>query len=197
MQPEGPKRRRNPLSAEEVANIIAHKKSRELRKIEKFKSGRDYKIQNIFNVFCCCVYLELLFCFYGPANYITHYSLNVMARYGEDQRSDGRPIVSDIKITCVNGSKFTFMISDFIPIPSRWTSFRIGRDFLLQKELKGILEVSEKPYRIFSASSLLFLSALVLFVSFGAYFYNLNENAYSLMALTVLNALTMLGILLL
>ena len=197
MDPERKRPRRNPLSFEEVSNIIAHKKKIELERTEKFKTTFVYKIQNIFNVVCFCIYLEMLFCYFGPCNYQTHYGATITARYGTQVDPAGTPLITDMNISCVEGTDYHFIVEDFLRLPGRYSSFEIGSDFVLNRDLKGIPEGTDKTYRIFAASSALFLSFFVLTISLGAFIYNLNENAYSLMALTVLNALTLLGIMML
>jgi hypothetical protein len=187
--------RRNPLSAEEVANIIAYKKRRELERIGALKATASFKFQNIFNLFCTCIYLELLFCFFGPSNYTVHYAYQVLPQYGEQINHERKPIVADLDMICVQNEKFNFVVDDFISIPSRFTTFTIGKDFILQKDLKGTLDDSDRTYRLFSASPVLFLAIFILIIIFGAYIYDLNENAYSLMALSVLNSMSILGIL--
>jgi hypothetical protein len=127
--------RRNPLSAEEVANIIAYKKRREIERIGALKATASYKIQNIFNLFCICIYLELLFCFFGPSNDTVHCAYQVVPQYGEQINHEKKPIVSDLNLVCVQNEEFNFIVDDFISIPSRFTSFTIGRDFILQKNL--------------------------------------------------------------
>jgi hypothetical protein len=186
--------KRNPLSSEEVANILAHKKKSEIVNRRKFKATLECRVQNVFNLASFFVYLELFFCFFGPCNYQTHYAIMVNARFGEHS-ARGLPLVSDMDITCAGGDKYNVIIDDTISVPDRYAVFEIGSDFLLRKNLKAVLDESDKGYRLFSASPALLLSVIVTVVSCGAFIYDLNENPYSLRALTVLNAFTILGIL--
>lgn len=189
--------RRIPLSSEEVAHVIAVKRWREFKKLEKLKKSRLFKVLNIFNIACFFVYFELLFCLAGPCNYQVHYSYKTLAKYGDTYQKSGQPIISDINVYGVNGIIYNFVTDDFIKVPQKRIKFIIGKDFLLQKDLKGMFEGSETWYRLFSASPVLFLCLFVTVISLFAFTYNFNENAYSLNALTVLNFLTLSGILLL
>ena len=196
MAPEPKKRpRRTPLSAEEVANMIAFKKRKEILLLQKFKKSRLFKVLNIFNIACFFIYMELLFCFFGPCNYETHYSHNIVPKHGQLIREDGKSIVSSMDVFCANGRTYNFVIEDFVNTPPKKIKFYIGKDFLLRKDLKGAFENSDTFYRLFSASPILFLCVLVSIISFIAFLYNLNENTYSLPAITVLNVLTLFGIL--
>jgi hypothetical protein len=194
---EEPKKRprRVPLSSEDIAHVIAVKRWREFKKREKLKKSRLFKVLNLFNIACFFIYFELLFCFFGPCNYTVHYSYKVTPKYGDTYLKTGEPIIADINVHGVDGIIYNFVIDDFIKVPPKHMRFLIGKDYLLQKNLKGILENSGAEYRLFSASPVLFLCVFVTVISLFAFIYNLNENAYSLNALTVLNFLTFSGIL--
>ena len=187
--------RRIPLSSEEVAHIIAVKRWREFKNRERLKKSMRYKALNIFNIACLFVYIELLFCYFGPCNYQLHFSEKLAPKYGYKYLPSGKPIISNIDVHGVDGITYNFVVDDFIELPRKYTRFLIGRDFLLRKNLKGIFENSDKYYRLFSASPILFLCIFVTGISLFAFIYNLNEKAYSLNALTVLNAITFIGIL--
>lgn len=196
MAPHPHKRpRRTPLTPEEVSHFIALKKRRELIKLHIFKSTRLYKFQNLFNILCFFIYWELILCFFGPCRYHDHRSVSTLATYGQRTNSLGKPVVDEIEITdAVNNKSYKLEIDDFIPLPPKKIAFRVGSDFLLSKELKASYNGSEQNYRLFAASPVLFLSLFVLLISTMAFSLNLNQNSYSLMALTVLNFLTLLGI---
>jgi hypothetical protein len=193
MEPDRKRPKRNPLSGEEVAHIIAHKKKGEIEKRRKFKATLECRLQNLFNLACFFIYVELFFCYFGPCNYQTHYSVQVTARYGEHD-SRGLPVISDLNIVCAGGQNYDFIVEDRVQVPERFSSFEIGRDYLLHKDLKGLLDTSDTSYRLFSASPALLLSIIVTVVSCAAFVYDLNENPHSLRALTILNAFTILGI---
>lgn len=188
--------RRIPRTPEEVSNFIAYRKTKQLLALQKFKRSVTYKVMNVFNITCIFVYFELLFCFFGPCHYQKHYTYNVIASRGERMSEQGKGIVSEIDLYGVNGRVYKLMVNDFIEVPDRKTTFLVGKDFLLQKELKAVIQTSDTAYRLFSASSVLFLSVFVSFICFAGYHFNLNENAYSLYGLTTLNILNMIGILL-
>lgn len=186
--------RRNPLTSEEVSNIIAFRKKKELVALRKLKKSRYFKIYNIFNIACIFIYLEILFCYFGPCHYQEHHSTNIMVHYGSAPAVAGKLFVSDIELKEASGKIYKFIIEECITAPDRNLSFIVGKDYLLQKELKGMLEDSDSTYRLFSASPVLLLCALFSFISFFGFIMNLNENAYTLGSLTTLNALTLLAI---
>jgi hypothetical protein len=186
--------RRTPLSSEEVSNIIAYRKKRDLITLQELKKTRTFKLLNLFNISCIFIYLELLFCYAGPCNYQRHYSLNVTPKHCYSHNANLKSIVSEVEVVCVNGGKYNFIVEDFIEPPGKRTSFLIGRDFILRKELKGRFENSDTTYRLFSASPILFLAMFISFICYVGFGYNLNENSYSLSGLTMLNLFTLLGI---
>lgn len=189
---------RVPLSAEEVAQFILIKKLREAKKLAKYKQTTSYKANNVFNIICFFIYWEVVFCFFGFCHYQTHYSAKVNVKYGKEINALGYRIVSDVDVTGVNGRGYTFVVNDYLtPVPTKYSIYKIGKDYLLQKELKGILNGSETPYTIYAANSILFVLFLIIVISCIAFFYNLNENAYSLNALTVLNCIGLAVILML
>lgn len=189
------RQRRNPLTHQEVAKLIEIKKKRELIALQKLKGSFSYKIQNIFNITCFFVYCEIILCYFGPCSYASHYTHNVVPRFGNLIQKDGKYILADIDFLCVNGSTYKLIVDDFVDLPEKKTKFVIASDFLLRKEIKGSFNSSQKMYRVFAASPILFLSTLLLVVLFIAFAYNLNENAYSLLGLTMLNSINLLGIL--
>ncbi|MDI1353382.1 MAG: hypothetical protein PSX36_00595 [bacterium] len=197
MAPDQHKRpRRTPLSPEEVANVIAFKKEKERRRLVKLKSSLSYKLQNIFNVGCFFIYCELLFCYFGPCNYQTHYSENVNGIFGQEAKGDGTPILAEVDMSCLHGQTYKFIVDDYVKAPPKLGVFEVGKDFLLAKDIKGSFEGSADTYRIFSASPILFLSIFISVIMLIGIGYNLNENEYSLSGLTIVNSMTLLCVLL-
>jgi hypothetical protein len=186
--------RRIPYTPKEVANIIAVKKRRELIKLQTFTASLTYKIQNSFNIICFFMYWEIIFCFFGPANYTRHYSYGIETKYGQRYDLKAKPVISEIEFKALNGKTYTYIIDDFISIPPKFAQLSIGSDFLLNKELKGQFNTNKTDYRLFAASPLMLIIILAILTSSLAYTYNLNQNAYSLMAITVLNSMCLLGI---
>lgn len=185
--------RRTPLTSEEVSHIIAHKRKKELVALRKLKKSGTFKILNVFIVCCMFTYLEVLFCYFGPCHYEQRTSERVVVHYGTGSRQ-GRLLITDMDI--YSGTKmYTLIVGDHIDPPAQTSNFIIGRDFLLQKELKAVLDHPETAYRLFAASPVLFLCALVSFISFFGFIMNLNETVYGLRGLTTLNVLTLLAIL--
>jgi len=197
MAPETPKRpKRNPFSKEEVAEIIALRKKREHLKLLRFRKSRHYLLMNIFNLCCIFIYIEILFCFFGPASeeYIKY---NGLTAHYRSASTGERDLVANMDVIAANGYTYNFIVKDDRTVPASQGEMMIGQDFLLHKDLKGSFPPSHTSFRLFKASPVIMLASLVILISFVAYYFNLNEEAYSLLALTVLNSLTMLGILLL
>lgn len=182
------------LSPEEVAQIVAFKKIKAARKLARFRRTIIYRVFNAFNLTCFFVYWEILFCFFGPCHYQTHYSYKIAVHRGDEINASGKRITTEIDIKGINGTDYKFHVNDFVEIPVRFSEFSIGKDYLLQKELKGLFETSGKAYYIQAAGSILFLSVLLIIISVTSFVYNLNENAYSLNAVTALNGLVIAGI---
>jgi len=187
--------KRVPLSSEEVAHIVQLKKRKAHIQLLQLKKSWSYKAQNIFNMFCFFIYWELILCFFGPCTYQLHFAEYVTPEYGFKYNVSGEPIISELKIKDVNGVEYKLIVDEFIKIPSRFTKFLVAKDFLLRKNLRARIEEDTREYRLFSASPILLLSLLVLIISLMVFTYDLNHNAHSLMALTVLNCLVMLAIL--
>ena len=81
--------------------------------------------------------------------------------------------------------------------PKKFTAFQIGKDYILQKELMAKICDLDKDYFIQSSSPILFLLLLIIFVSIISVIYNLNENIYSLSAVSLLNLIIMFSFLIL
>lgn len=195
MNSEGKKRQpRIPLTPEEVADLILIKKIKEHHRLQAFKGTRRYKILNLFNVVSFFIYCELVCCIIGPCHYQTHFSRNIVTEYGEHLPGNKR-VIEGLKLIGVNGNQYELSVHEYIPAPTRYSAFDIGKDFLLQKEIKGVVETSEKSYLTQLAFPLFFLSVFVGIFSFIFFFFDLNQNPYSLWALSSINAITVFGFL--
>ncbi len=181
---------RNPLSPEEVAEYVAFKKIKEEVKLQKFKKTYVYKYLNIFNVSCFFIYCEILICFYRPCHYQIHYSKNVVVDYRNEHNNFNQQKVANIKITDVNGNLYQLVINDFIQIPDKYCAFTIGKDFILQKEIKGGFFNDEKVFRLQRAEPFLFLSAFLILLICIVFIYNLNLESHSLKSISIINSLT-------
>jgi hypothetical protein len=187
--------RRIPLTPEEVAQVIALRKKRQQAILRKLKRSRSYKFQNYFIVGCIFIYLEILLCYFGPCHYQVHQAVNIAPRYGVGYTRAGGAIISTLDVTDTSGKVYRLVVNDFVRLPAKNTGFIVGKDFLLQKELKAGFMNSENSYRLFAASPVLLLCFLASFISFFGYIMNLNEEAYSLSGLSVLNILALLAVL--
>lgn len=194
MAPEEKKRPpRIPLTPEEVAQLIALKKRKEARKLALFKQSRTYKALNIFNICCFFIYWEILFCFMGPCHYQTHYARSFGVKHGDERNEAGKRIVSEMDIVNLDGTRIKLYVRDFIEAPPRFSSYQIGKDFILQKDLKARILTSEASYGLQGASSIIFLSVFIIIISCISFFYNLNEISHSLTGVAILNGITVLA----
>jgi len=182
---------RIPLTAEEVAHLVALKKRIAAKNMAAFKHSAAYRFCNVFNICCFFIYWELLLCFMGPCHYETHYSKSIQVKHGYHLNDAGKYIVSEVQIVGVNNERYKLLVGDFIETPRRQSGYQIGRDYILQKSLRGIVETSEDSYRLQEASPLIFLSVFLIVVSCISFFYNLNEQPHSLRAVAIINAITM------
>ena len=152
---------RTQKTPEEIAELKMMKRIKEFRRVSSFKKTRFYKVCNIFNVICFFIYLELIICYFGPANYRLHFSKQVDVNFGE-ARKDRLKETSSISFTDVNDKTYELMVNEFIEAPEKYSVFNIGSDFLFGKEIKGSIAGSEQEYRIHKAGPLLFLSFFLL-----------------------------------
>ncbi|MDP3557850.1 MAG: hypothetical protein Q8T03_10780, partial [Bacteroidota bacterium] len=79
--------------------------------------------------------------------------------------------------------------------PEKFTTFKVGKDFLLQREIKAYVNTSDDYYRIQAASPMLFLSVFLGIFSLIFFSYNLNQNIQSLIAISIINGITILAFL--
>ncbi len=184
--------RRVPLSSEEVATVIAFKRRKEKLKLIRLKQSLTYKLLNIFNTICFFIFCELIFCYLGPCNFKTYDTESVAALLGQEFKGDGTPIVAEIDMKSTEGKTYKFVVNDYVKVPVRSSTFEVGSDYLLRKDIKGSFEGSERTYRIFAASPILFLSIFTSIIMLAAMAYNLNENEYSLIGLSIISLMTLL-----
>jgi hypothetical protein len=186
--------RRTPLSREEVAHIIQLKKRKAHIQLLLFKKSLQYKILNVFVLCCVFVFWELIICFLGPCSYKVYFSREIIPKQEFRSDSKGVYLLSELNIMDTNETQFLLMVDDFIEVPPKFSKFYIGTDFILQKQLRGIVSTSEKSYRIFTSSPILLLTVIALFISLMAMLNNLNHNPYSLTAIAIFNAMILLVI---
>lgn len=192
---EKKRHQRIPLTPEEVAHLVALRNRVAAKKLAAFKHTSFYRFCNVFNICCFFVYWELIFCFIGPCHYQTHYSKNMRVKRGYAMNESRRYVVSEVTVIGVNNEEYKMAVNDFIEPPRRQSAYQIGKDYILQKELKGILETSGDSYRLLGASPLIFLSVFLIIICFSSFVYNLNEHPHSLRAVSILNAITIIAFL--
>ncbi|MEI8136896.1 MAG: hypothetical protein WCH21_06180 [Bacteroidota bacterium] len=196
MNEEGKKRApRTPLTPEEVAELVEIKKIREYNKLQKLKESFRYKFLNIFNVFCFFVFCELIISFYGPCHSQIHYSKNVLVTFSDKIDENGKRRIGDIVMIDVNDNHYKLIVDEFIEAPEKYSAFRVCKDYLLQREIKGFISTSDHYYRIQAASPMLFLSVFLGIFSLIFFSYNLNQNLHSLTAISLINGITILAFL--
>lgn len=189
---------RQPLSPEEVLELIRIKRYRQKLATDRFKKSNLFKILNVFNVFCIIIYSELIFSFMGQCNYKTDYMTHIKVYYGEKVKAGKKIFSSAIINTATNGT-YEISVQDtsnYIAkhlVDSKTVyPFYIGKDWLLQKEIKIQLEESSITFLIKRSSPLLFVSVLLGIVTFVLFGYNLNEVRYSLRVISFINAINLL-----
>lgn len=193
MPVEGNKKQaRVPLTPEQIKEVIIYKRNKQIKAIEKLKKTRRYKILNIFNIVCIFVYCEMIFCMYGPAIYRPL----VCVRSNIDQYNQGpgsqRNEVTFLTVWDQHGNQYQLYVADTIQKPLPNSTFYVGEDFLLRKEVKAVVNTSESEYRLWRVVPLIFLGISVTLITFLAFNYNMNMVNYSLIAVSVMNALNLL-----
>lgn len=196
MNEEGKRRApRIPLTPEEVAELVEIKKILAHNKLQKLKKSFLFKFLNFLNIFCFFIFCELIISFYGPCHSQIHYSKNVMVRYSDKINENGKRIISDIVMVDVNDNHYKLSVNEFIETPFKYSSFRVCKDFLLQREIKAQVNTSDNYYRIQAASPMLFLSIFLGIFSLIFFSYNLNQNLHSLASISIINGITILAFL--
>ena len=186
---------RTPKTPEEVANLHLYKKFREYKKVENFKKTGFYRICNLFNIISFFIYVELVMCFFGPCHWQQHYCTQVKAEYGNSYKGNGN-VLNELILTDTEGKKYEFVVKEEIAPPEKYSSFYVGKDYILQKELKGGFVGSERTYRIYTTGGIVFLSCFVGIFSLILFSYNMNLHLHSLRSITAINFLTIAGFLL-
>lgn len=186
---------RQPLSPEEVMDMIKLKKLRQYHKTEKFKKTKSYKYLNLFNIVCIVVYTEIIFSFLSSCNYRTMYIETVTPYYGEDIVA-GKRVVSSAVFKTVYGNEYDVGIRDTCTMPLPYTPLLVGRDWILQKDIKVKFDAYSKEFFIKRSFPLLFISILLGIVTFVLFGYNLNQNPYSLNVISFINSISIIAFLL-
>ena len=187
---------RIPFSPEEVADFKKLKKYRERAKIEKFKRSKIYKVLNAFNVISIIIYTEIIFAFLGSCNFSGHYVLSSVG-YAREETIGGKRTNSAALLKMVNGKEYDISIHDTCTLPKSCSKVYVGKDWLLQKEVKVRFEMGDKDRYIKRSFPLLFISILWGFVTFAIFGYNLNQTNYSLCVISFINAFSLVCFILL
>jgi len=189
---EGNKKQpRVPLTPEQLKDVITFKRNKQIRQIEKLKKTTHYKILNIFNIICIIVYCEMVFCMYGPAIYTK--DICTKANIDEYER-DAAParVIRFMSIWGESGNHYQMFVGENIQLPKPNSVFYVGRDFILQKEVKLMVSTSEAEYRLWRVIPLVFLGILVTIITFLVFAHNMNLMNYSLIAVSLMNAINLM-----
>lgn len=189
-------RKRSPrvsLTAEQVAQLLAFKKQKEIASINRFKKTTSFKCLNVFCVIAFGIYVELIVCYFGPCNYNIYEVKEINARYNGVLNKKYESQIGTLSITDTQNKLTTLVIDDFIDLPEKGTKFRIGKDYIFQKEVKAEMQGYQNSYRIQRFSPVLFLSSFICLLTVILFVYNLNQNPYSLRAISLINAIVLLA----
>ncbi len=187
---------RIPFTPEEVSDFVKLKKYKERAKIEKFKRTKIYKVLNAFNVISIIIYTEIIFAFLGSCNFSGHYVQSSTGYFGEETKG-GKRTNSAALLKMINGKEYDISIHDTCTLPANFSKVFVGKDWLLQKEVKVRFEMGDKDRFIKRSFPLLFISILWGFVTFAIFGYNLNQIKYSLCVISFINAFSLVCFLLL
>lgn len=191
MPVEGNKKHpRVPFTPDQIKEIIAYKKAKATKQIEQFKNTRKYEILNLFNILCVVIYSEMIFCMFGPSTYES----SIVKKANVDVFGDvinARRTVRFMSVWDANGKHYKFYVGENIQLPLPNSVFYIGKDYLLRKEIKVMVSTSSAEYRIWRVTPLLFLGLFVTVITMMVFFNNMNMINYSLIAISVLNAINL------
>lgn len=192
MQGEGSKKQpRVPLTPEQLKEVIIFKRNKQIKAIQKLKKTKRYKILNVFNIVCVFVYCEMIFCMYGPAIYhqgiCTKASIDEYERNGSNNRD-----VRFLSVWDESNTHYQLYVGEEIQLPKPNSMLYVGRDFILQKELKMMVSTSASEYRLWRVIPLLFLGISITLITFLAFANNMNMVNYSLIAVSVMNGINLL-----
>lgn len=188
---EGSKKsNRVPLSSEQIKEIIAYKKHKQLLGIEKLKKTKKYKILNVFNILAVVVYCEIIFCMFGPATYETKTCIRSNAdSYGKVLK--GKRTIDFMTVVDEDNKRYKFYVGDYIQLPKPNSLFYVGKDYLLRKEIKVMVSSSTSEYRLWRITPLIFMGVFVTVITMLVFFNNMNMVNYSLIAVSWLNGLNL------
>jgi hypothetical protein len=191
MPVEGNKKQpRVPLTTEQLKEVIVFKRNKQIRQIEKLKKTRRYKILNIFNIISVLIYSEIIFCMYGPAIYTQTVCTRAAAEEYERATGDEREI-RFLNVWDANGEEYKLYVSDQIQVPLPNSVMYVGKDFLLQKVVKVVVSTSESEYRLWRVVPLIFLGISITLITFLVFANHMNMVNYSLIAVSVMNAINL------
>lgn len=185
------KQNRQVNSPEKIQEILAYKRRKQIRQIIKLKNTGYYRVLNAFCILCVIVYCELIFCMYGPARYHEERCFKAVADEYRGMKGKRR-IIHFMSVYTENDKHYKFMADEAIQLPLPQSVFYIGKDYLLNKEIKIMVSTSASEFRLWRVVPLVFLGFVVTLVTLLVFVYNMNLVNYSLIAVSVLNAINLL-----
>jgi len=187
---------RVPPDQEEIARRLDLRERIRIKKIQAFKSSRVFTLLNILNVCCFFICWELIFCFFGVCKFKEIVPERMDIKYRARTDSRGYKYIREINVIWYEGKNDKIIVEDFVPVhQSQVLRVRTGRDFILLKDLKVKLGDGNPTYRLGHASPILFLSGMLIVVTFIGYYFNLNQQVNTLPGLTFFNLLVLMAIL--
>jgi hypothetical protein len=185
------KQTRQASSADKIQQVLAFKKQKQIRQIIRLKNTKYYRVLNAFCVVSVLIYSELVFCMFGPARY--YESICVKAVADEYRGLEGKKRkIHFMSVYTPDEKQYKFMVDEAIQLPLPNSVCYIGKDFLLNKEIKIMISTSTSEYRLWRVIPLVILGLIVTLVTILVFVHNMNQVKYSLIAVSVLNGINLL-----
>ena len=127
---------------------------------------------------------------YGPANYQTAICSKAHAdEYG--QLVNGKRSVTFMSVWDQNDKYYKFYVGEYMQLPKPNSTFYIGKDYFLRKEIKILVSTSESEYRLWRVTPLIFLGIFVTLITMLVFVNNMNLVNYSLIAVSLMNGMNL------
>lgn len=182
------RQQRIPPDQDEIARRLFLRDRLRTKKILAFKSSRFFVALNLFNVCCFFICWELILCFMGICQFDERVPESFQVKYKAKTNNLGYKYIREIQVNWQGGVSDKIIVEDFVPVfNDRDLGMKVGKDFILQKDLRVRLGNAEPSYRLSNASPLLFLACMSILVTFIGYSFNLNQQATTLPGLSFFN----------
>ncbi|MBS1651859.1 MAG: hypothetical protein JSU07_07620 [Bacteroidetes bacterium] len=181
------------LSNEEIKEFKRIKYLHQKYKLLKFKSTPLYKFGNLICVLSFLIYFELFFCYLFPLSFTEHKISSVDAGYKLVLKNNTR-LINELKIVDSDSKYYEFRTCKLLNKPNVGDIFLVSHDVLLRKKLNAVFNEESGAVLIWESGSILFLSAFVGVLTLVLYIYNLNQEAITLKAMSVINLITIIAL---